>query len=675
MTLHMSSARPPPAPDIFSCILFPPFLPRESTLAPQGALGAPRPKVNIPIHRSGKKAQNRSRSSRLLSSPCQSQLDGATGAAPRPLSKLFRDLRSARASARLVMAGKRRRAALNARRVAARREADEVSSAAKRGRARRAQDAADAARAGTDKTQRPRGPAKGAAREMWYRRSGSGRRLWADYYAKQLAAVLETPAARAVFARTASDPLPTTFRLRRGLRDAGRAEVTAAVACGASPIAWADATLGVFFQAAPGLDRAALAKGGTAHGDVAAERLAKELPRRALAAQLCRQEVVSALPVAAMKVQRGARCLDLCASPGSKTMQLLEAVGSKGCVFANDADPRRARQLLDSLARHGRLGAKEAPRSADCRGRLIVTCHRGEAFPEGDHGHDNVLADVPCSGDGTSRKDASVLPRFSPKAANDLHPTQVAIAWRGLQLLKVGGLMAFSTCSLNPIEDEAVVAALLRHAKGIVSLEEWPEDVLPQFKRRSGLKAWGVSDATDGNDSSGEAIDGDSSSGDDDGVRLRWHATYAAAKKAGFRSACESMWPPSAAEAASMHLERCSRVLPADNDTGGFFVALLRKTGEIDDGERTEESVELAARGPSGTRELGALPEHEELMPVEMDEGNRVAVLRRKRDDGERFGGNLALMDYNFWGASAKLSVLAAGKGLRSDGEGAYEFV
>ena len=85
--------------------------------------------------------------------------------------------------------------------------------------------------------------------------------------------------------------------------------------------------------------------------------------------------------------------------------------------------------------------------------------------------------------------------------------------------------------------------------------------------------------------------------------------------------------------------------------------------------------VELAARGPSGTRELGALPEHEELMPVEMDEGNRVAVLRRKRDDGERFGGNLALMDYNFWGASAKLSVLAAGKGLRSDGEGAYEFV
>ena len=52
-----------------------------------------------------------------------------------------------------------------------------------------------------------------------------------------------------------------------------------------------------------------------------------------------------------------------------------------------------------------------------------------------------------------------MLPRFSPKAANDLHPTQVAIAWRGLQLLKVGGLMAFSTCSLNPIEDEAVVAA------------------------------------------------------------------------------------------------------------------------------------------------------------------------------------------------------------------------
>ena len=57
-----------------------------------------------------------------------------------------------------------------------------------------------------------------------------------------------------------------------------------------------------------------------------------------------------------------------------------------------------------------------------------------------------MLADVPCSGDGTIRKDPSVLPRWTPAVSNQIHAAQLEIAWRGLELLRVGGLMAYSTC-------------------------------------------------------------------------------------------------------------------------------------------------------------------------------------------------------------------------------------
>ena len=69
---------------------------------------------------------------------------------------------------------------------------------------------------------------------------------------------------------------------------------------------------------------------------------------------------------------------------------------------------------------------------------------------------------------------------------------QLEIAWRGLQLLRVGGLMAYSTCSLNPIENEAVVAALLRtFGPGCIRLVDVNEE-LPGLKRRSGLTEWSV---------------------------------------------------------------------------------------------------------------------------------------------------------------------------------------
>ena len=158
-------------------------------------------------------------------------------------------------------------------------------------------------------------------------------------------------------------------------------------------------------------------------------------------------------------------------------MQLLEAVSGSpgatagvpggllaaaGLVVANDPQPRRSQALIEALGRHGRPARELA--------RLAVTSHRGENFPEParpfrspgpqlggapTRGFDRVLAAVPSSGDGDVRSDGAALPlpRWSPTPANRLHASQLELAWRGLQLLRVGGLLAYSrACACHQCE-------------------------------------------------------------------------------------------------------------------------------------------------------------------------------------------------------------------------------
>ena len=176
------------------------------------------------------------------------------------------------------------------------------------------------------------------------------------------------------------------------------------------------------------------------------------------------------LPVMALKVEPGMCCLDTCASPGSKTMQLLEAVSAgktaNGLVVANDAHPKRVHQLMDTIERHSRPAAERA--------RFVVTCHRGEDFPmpvrpfvnkdkvnksslsrEALTGFDRVLCDVPCSGDGTIRKDATVRPRWTPAVGNQLHAVQLGIAWRGLCLAGRDAADARGYCTAPVSDDDA----------------------------------------------------------------------------------------------------------------------------------------------------------------------------------------------------------------------------
>jgi multisite-specific tRNA:(cytosine-C5)-methyltransferase len=139
---------------------------------------------------------------------------------------------------------------------------------------------------------------------------------------------------------------------------------------------------------------------------------------------------------------------------------------------------------------------------------LIVTNHDATMFPSiklpatPEHPalnrylkFDRILADVPCSGDGTLRKNVNLWNDWTPGNALGLYITQVRILVRALQMLKAGGRVVYSTCSMNPIENEAVIASAIERCGGLAKVELLPTDEqLPLLKRKNGLKTWTVMD-------------------------------------------------------------------------------------------------------------------------------------------------------------------------------------
>lgn len=105
---------------------------------------------------------------------------------------------------------------------------------------------------------------------------------------------------------------------------------------------------------------------------------------------------------------------------------------------------------------------------------------------------DRILCDVPCSGDGTLRKNLSLWKNFNAHLGHAIHPLQLDILEKAFKLLKKGGRLVYSTCSFNPIENEAVVAAALcRHIKQM-ALVDVSGEVSPDLKYRPGMINWRV---------------------------------------------------------------------------------------------------------------------------------------------------------------------------------------
>ncbi|KAG8460624.1 hypothetical protein KFE25_011399 [Diacronema lutheri] len=302
------------------------------------------------------------------------------------------------------------------------------------------------------------------------------------------------------------------------------------------------------------------------------------LTRWAALGVVSRQAIDSMAPVALLRVQPHHAVLDLCASPGSKTQQLLDAMHAlpgtppTGFVVANDMSAFRARALVRRCAALG---------GGACR--VAVTSHAAQRFPDvggrvalrGEGMYDRIVCDVPCCGDGTFRKNPEAWNHWRPSFALRLHGLQLSIALRGLALLAIGGELAYSTCALNPVEDEAVVAELIRRTGGAVELVD-VSDRLPLLRRAAGLRTWRVIDDDGREWPSYEAV---LDAQLPHRVRRRFHASMWPPRAGAQRPRRQRPppTPPSPPPPPPPPLERCVRLLPGLSESGGFFVALLRK--------------------------------------------------------------------------------------------------
>jgi len=187
------------------------------------------------------------------------------------------------------------------------------------------------------------------------------------------------------------------------------------------------------------------------------------------------QGPVSMLPAEVLDVRVGDRCLDLCAAPGSKSTQLAQLVGLEGVVVANDVSQKRVKALSFNLQRWGAVNS-------------VVTLADGRLFSRWGAGlFDRVLVDVPCSSLGVASKDWSVLKKYRQNHGKRLQPLQLALLEAGYRCLKAGGVIVYSTCTIMPVENEAVVSRFLeRHPEARL------EEVRPEgLKWRRPLEEFG----------------------------------------------------------------------------------------------------------------------------------------------------------------------------------------
>ena len=247
--------------------------------------------------------------------------------------------------------------------------------------------------------------------------------------------------------------------------------------------------------------------------------------------RLTRQEAVSMIPAIALDAKPGELVLDMCASPGSKTTQIAEHLGGKGIVMANEIANSRINTLVANTKRHGSITP-------------MITHHDGRFIPKVPKtGFDKILVDAPCTGSATTRKNPDVWKKWLPSGGRSLHKLQLELLVKAINLTKPGGRIVYSTCSLDPVENEAVISEILRLDNG-VSLTS-VSDILVNLPGRNGMTDWPQIDDFGGISKSIECVD--------------------------------SMLAPTK-NSIKKELSKCLRIWNDDVEAGGFFVAVLEKS-------------------------------------------------------------------------------------------------
>ncbi len=217
------------------------------------------------------------------------------------------------------------------------------------------------------------------------------------------------------------------------------------------------------------------------------------------------QDETSLLAGTMLDAQPYDRVLDLCAAPGGKSVRAATMMNDCGTLIANDMNGGRLVALRRAFE------------------RMLITCAavthgNGLKYPLETGGFDRVIADVPCTCEGTSRKQRLRPLEASERFRSSINQTQKALLRRALTFCKTGGVVLYATCTYDPEENEMVIDA----ARTAGEFEVIPLQLHSSIVFSPGVTSW-------------------------QGRRLR------------------------------DDLSNAVRLYPHQNDTGGFFFACLRK--------------------------------------------------------------------------------------------------
>jgi 16S rRNA (cytosine967-C5)-methyltransferase len=188
--------------------------------------------------------------------------------------------------------------------------------------------------------------------------------------------------------------------------------------------------------------------------------------RSFLAGRFTVQDEASQLVVALLDPQPGERVLDLCAAPGGKTTAIAERVGPSGSVVAVDRNTRRLDLVQRAVRRLGLTGIRTVARDA--------TRSLAEIAPEG--GFDRILVDAPCSGLGTLRRNPDARWRVRPGDPARLAEIQRALVDNAATVLRPGGALVYSSCTVLAEENEEIAKHFLN---GLRDFAPIPKDAVP----------------------------------------------------------------------------------------------------------------------------------------------------------------------------------------------------
>jgi tRNA (cytosine49-C5)-methyltransferase len=219
------------------------------------------------------------------------------------------------------------------------------------------------------------------------------------------------------------------------------------------------------------------------------------------------QEAASMIPSIVLNPKPHEAILDMAASPGSKTTQMAAMMNNTGILVANDYKTDRLAALGMNIQR---IGASNT----------IMSLMMGQNIRNIQF--DRILLDAPCSGTGTICKSLKTVDMWNPRMIERLQKQQKLLIQNAWKLLKPSGTLVYSTCTMEPEEDEAVIDFLIKNNQD-ATIDKIKDTELPGLKRSQPIMNFNK-------------------------------------------------------EQYDKSISNCLRIWPQDNHTEGFFIARLRKS-------------------------------------------------------------------------------------------------